>query len=125
MDLTSSVRVSRSTTNENTSRSHVIIPISTFLLGRYVFIEASSPRRLGEKARLVGVKFTPSQTPKCLQFWYHMSGASIGELNVYAKSGPGNKTETLVWKLKGSQGNKWNFGGVSVSKGNAYRVGDD
>ena len=54
-----------------------------------------------------------------------MSGASIGELNVYAKSGPGNKTETLVWKLKGSQGNKWNFGGVSVSKGNAYRVGDD
>jgi hypothetical protein len=87
-----------------------------------VFIETSLPRKKGEKGRLVGPKFTPSSTKRCLQFWYHMYGWSTGSLRVFAKWGAGNKSQAVLWSLSGSQGNQWNFGRVSVSRTDAYRV---
>ncbi|CAB4026654.1 MAM and LDL-receptor class A domain-containing 2-like, partial [Paramuricea clavata] len=89
--------------------------------GYYVFIETSSPRRRGEKARLVGPNFTPSSTVRCLQFWYHMYGQSTGSLRVFAKWGAGNNSQSVLWSLSGSQGNQWKFGRVSVSRNDAYR----
>jgi len=64
-----------------------------------MYIEASSPRKPGESAKLV---FTvPSQGNRaCLSFYYHMSGASVGTLNVYN----GNNK---VISLSGNQGNNW------------------
>ena len=87
-----------------------------------MFIETSSPRIQGEKARLVGPKFTSSASKRCLQFWYHMYGQSIGSLTVYVKWGAGNKSEDALWTLSGSQSNKWLFGRVAVSRNGAYRV---
>lgn len=81
-----------------------------------MFIEASSPRKIGEKARLVSPKFTPSSTTRCLQFWYHMYGANIGSLRVLSKWGTGSKLEEVKWILNGSQGNQWKFARVAVSK---------
>ena len=56
-----------------------------------MFIEASTPRRLGDKARLISQMFknVPTQG-KCVKFWYHMYGSDIGTLNVLWKTGPGN-----------------------------------
>jgi hypothetical protein len=90
--------------------------------GYYVFVETSSPRRQGDKARLVGPKFNPSSTKRCIQFWYHMFGRSTGSLSVLAKWGAGNKSEATLWTLKGSQGSQWSFGRISVSRNDAYRV---
>lgn len=82
-----------------------------------MFIEASSPRRPNEKARFISQQFTPVPVRgKCLQFWYHMFGSDIGTLNVIQKTGPGNKSETLLWSLIGQQGTNWLLGKVSLSK---------
>ena len=82
-----------------------------------MFIEASSPRRPNEKARFISQQFTPVPVRgKCLQFWYHMFGSDIGTLNVIQKTGPGNKSETLLWSLSGQQGTNWLLGKVSLSK---------
>ena len=66
-----------------------------------MYIEVSSPRKPGESAKLV---FTvPNQgNQACLSFYYHMSGASAGTLNVYS----GNNK---VVSLSGDQGDNWLF----------------
>ena len=64
-----------------------------------MYIEASSPRKPGESAKLI---FTvPNQgNQACLSFYYHMSGASAGTLNVYS----GNNK---VVSLSRDQGDNW------------------
>ena len=82
-----------------------------------MYIEASSPRKPGEKARLVSQAFSslPS-SGRCVQFWYHMFGSDIGTLNVIWKTGPGNGSESVIWSLSGQKGNKWLNGRVSLPK---------
>ena len=64
-----------------------------------MYIEASSPRKPGESAKLVFN--VPNQGHQaCLSFYYHMSGASAGTLNVYS----GNNK---VISLSGNQGDNW------------------
>jgi len=64
-----------------------------------MYIEASSPRKPGESAKLFLT--VPSQGRQaCLSFYYHMSGASAGILNVYS----GNNK---VVSLSGDQGDNW------------------
>lgn len=82
-----------------------------------MFIEASSPRRPNEKARLISQSFNAVPVKgKCLQFWYHMFGRDIGTLNVLQKTAPGNKSEKILWSLRGQQGNTWLNGRVALSK---------
>ena len=82
-----------------------------------MFIEASSPRRFNDKARLTSQQFSPvSVRGRCLKFWYHMLGADIGTLKVIQKTGPGNRSEILLWTLSGQQGNTWLNARVSLSK---------
>ncbi|KAL9986055.1 hypothetical protein ACROYT_G000121 [Oculina patagonica] len=69
--------------------------------GKYMYIEASSPRKPGENAKLV-VTVPNNGNPSCLSFYYHMYGASAGTLNVYS----GN---TKVFAVSGNQENNWLF----------------
>ena len=55
-----------------------------YLLGHYVYIETSRPRKAGDKALLQVPSLTYS-TAKCLQFYYHMYGSTIATLNVYVQ----------------------------------------
>ena len=71
-----------------------------------MYIETSSPRVNGDKARL---RFTGSDSGAfCLKFFYHMLGRSVGTLNVYS----GSKN---VFTKSGSQGNKWIEAKVPIS----------
>ncbi|XP_015774187.1 PREDICTED: uncharacterized protein LOC107352362 [Acropora digitifera] len=76
--------------------------------GFYIYIEASSPRLYGDRARL---RFSPpsSATGKlsCLKFYYHMYGATINQLNVFNGS-------TIAFTKFGQQGNRWLFAEVTV-----------
>ena len=64
-----------------------------------MYIEASSPRRPGEKAKLT-VTVSPNGNSGCLSFYYHMFGNSTGTLNVYSG-------DYKVLNISGNQGNRW------------------
>ena len=79
--------------------------------GYYMYIETSSPRSKGHKAWLVSPQFK-STNGRCLQFWYHMYGATIGTLNVLLLQ---NKTRSSpIWSLSSSQGNLWRIAQVTL-----------
>ena len=64
-----------------------------------MYIETSSPRRPGDKAKLV-LTVPNNGEMSCLSFYYHMYGASVGTLNVYS----GN---SKVFNISGQQSNYW------------------
>ncbi len=95
--------------------------------GTYLYIEASSPRLAGDKARLVSEQFNNIVSSKrCLTFWYHMYGADIGSLNVIYKVPTGAVQETLIWNLTGqqhsTQGSSWSYASVPVSSNADHSV---
>ncbi|XP_068709846.1 MAM and LDL-receptor class A domain-containing protein 1-like isoform X3 [Montipora foliosa] len=82
--------------------------------GYYMYIETSSPRKQGDYAELLSpaVRFG-GQT--CLQFFYHMYGATIGGLLVFVDK------KNLFSKI-GNQGNKWLDARINISKYGVYKV---
>lgn len=100
--------------NDSTLRWHVL-----FTDGYYMFIEASSPRRAGDKARLVSPAISGNGT-MCLNFWYHMYGAHINSLNVYVLRG--SALGTPVWTKHGTQGNAWKQGQVQTNVQGQFSV---
>ncbi|KAL9953476.1 hypothetical protein ACROYT_G040898 [Oculina patagonica] len=74
--------------------------------GNYMYIEASSPRKPGENAKLV-LTVPNSRQQSCLSFYYHMYGATAGSLNVYS----GNNK---VFNVSGDQGNKWKIMEINI-----------
>ncbi|CAL1597133.1 unnamed protein product [Knipowitschia caucasica] len=58
--------------------------------------------------------------PRCtLVFWYHMSGFTVGSLQVLLKFG--NVTHE-VWSQSGTQGNKWRQGEVFLGLATTFQV---
>lgn len=84
-----------------------------------MYIEASKPRKPGDKARLLS-PVNQATTGACLQFWYHMYGSNIGQLTVYAKSL--DSLGVPVWKLAGNQGNRWQLAQVTVKSPSTWQV---
>lgn len=70
----------------------------SFYLGKYMYIETSSPRQSGDNAKLVFKRSVSGML--CLKFFYHMYGSTMGTLNVYSGS-------KKIFTKSGDQGNKW------------------
>ena len=72
-----------------------------------MYIEASSPRQPGDNAKLYSppLEFFGNM---CLQFYYHMYGATTGSLSVTVS---GN----LVFSARGHNGGMWRKASVNVS----------
>ena len=72
-----------------------------------MYIKASHPRQPGDNAKLYSppLKFSGNM---CLQFYYHMYGATTGILNVTVS---GN----LVFSAGGNKGSVWFKASVNVS----------
>ena len=64
-----------------------------------MYIETSSPRRPGDKAKLVFTVPNNGET-SCLSFYYHMYGPTVGTLIVYS----GN---SKVFNISGYQNHNW------------------
>uniref|UniRef100_A0A3Q2QCN2 MAM domain containing glycosylphosphatidylinositol anchor 2 n=1 Tax=Fundulus heteroclitus TaxID=8078 RepID=A0A3Q2QCN2_FUNHE len=100
--------------------------------GFYMFIETSSPRLEGDKARLMspnfnilskGVSSSASSNPTyCFTFYYHMYGRHIGALNIFLRQKGQTLTDTLVWSLTGNQGNNWRQARVNIHPTTAFQV---
>ncbi|XP_078360420.1 MAM and LDL-receptor class A domain-containing protein 1-like isoform X2 [Oculina patagonica] len=82
--------------------------------GNYAYIETSSPRVQGDNAKLVknGLSFS---TKKCLSFYYHMYGNTMGTLNVYV----GQKK---IFTKSGNQGNQWTLAKVDITEPGASEL---
>ena len=79
--------------------------------GFYLYIDTSSETiAQGQIARLVSPTLSSG---KCLQFYYHMWGKTIGELNVYVQEV--GSTSEIVWQLTGTQVDQWKLGVVPLS----------
>lgn len=81
-------------------------------------MESSAPRRQGDRALLVSVTFSPTQS-RCVNFWYHMNGVNIGSLNVYVQAGSSNYT---IWSLMGDHGDSWIYAQAPISSNLDYHV---
>ncbi|KAI8499746.1 hypothetical protein Bbelb_227970 [Branchiostoma belcheri] len=73
--------------------------------GHYLFIEASSPQDVGHNAIIRSQIYPPSSAGYCLDFYYHMYGSMVGDLNVYLFTGV--RQEEPTWSMSGNQGNQW------------------
>lgn len=76
--------------------------------GSYAYIEASSPRRPGDKAKLE-IRPPLGNGPTCISFYYHMNGNDIGELIVYV-----NGQERF--RKTGRQGDTWRKADLKVQE---------
>ena len=72
-----------------------------------MYIEASSLHQPGDDAKLYSppLKFFGIM---CLEFYYYMSGASIGSLNVTIN-------ETVVFSASGDKGGIWHKANINTS----------
>ena len=84
-----------------------------------MYIETSSPRVDGDKARLIGPSYPPTTT-SCLKFYYHMNGSSINTLNVYIRTG--TALGSPVWSLVGDQGDQWSLARITVASESVWQV---
>lgn len=66
--------------------------------GRYIYIEASSPRRLNDTAVIASPTIN-SDGDYCLSFWYHMYGPHVNTLRV--STVPQGGTEFMVFSKSG------------------------
>lgn len=90
--------------------------------GHFAYIESSAPRRPNDEAILVS-KFFDGGAARCLRFWYHMYGASIGSLNVY-QGANGSQIPNQVWTRNGNQENIWRRAIVPLNRltGKQYQI---
>ena len=85
--------------------------------GYYIFMDASK-YNAGNKARLVSPPFSVSLSGTvCLQFWYHMFGYGMGELNVYVIDSKNSLYK--VWSDPPQHEDKWKSGSFAIN-GGAY-----
>ncbi|XP_054756547.2 MAM and LDL-receptor class A domain-containing protein 1-like [Lytechinus pictus] len=81
--------------------------------GHYLYVEASQPRRPGDRARIISPPITYFNDSYCLQFFYHMSGDDTASLSVVHR-GDYYPDEEIA-RLTGPDGNKWQPYNVDVS----------
>ena len=82
--------------------------------GYYMYIETSSPRQLGDNAKLHSPKLL-FRGHSCLQFYYHMYGADMGTFNVTING-------STYFYASGNKGDMWLEAKVDVKLWGAYVV---
>lgn len=82
---------------------------TTERLGVFVYIEASSPRVKGDKARLMTKFFSATKEQQCLSFFLHMYSSNktmMGQFNVYLNDDI-SKNQLLLHKSDSQGVNDW------------------
>ena len=86
---------------------------SLHFIGKYSFIETSSPRRKGDNA--IMSRMVTLSGKSCLRFYYHMYGADMGTLRV-------KLCNTVLFEKSGDQGNRWEMHQVRLSGRGSFEV---
>ena len=75
--------------------------------GYYMYIEVSDSSAPGSKAHLASPFITPSNSPRCMEFYFHMWGVNIDMLNVYLVAFGDSLPVDPHVTLFGDRGNQW------------------
>ena len=81
-----------------------------------MYIETSLPRQLGDYAVLSSPEY-PFRGYTCVTFYYHMYGATIGNLTVTLNG-------RTIFSISGNQGNRWLKAQVTTFDFGLRKVGD-
>jgi hypothetical protein len=92
------------------------------LSGRYMYIEASSPRLPGDVARLISPVYGAARDYQCLQFYYHQYGIDIGALNVYKLDIGGSLNPMQLFTSIGNRFNEWHVMEVNYVATKPYNI---
>ena len=85
--------------------------------GHYLYLEASSPRKHGDKSNILSPLMTGSQ---CMRFYYHMFGDTMGTLTVYMAT---NKSSPrALWIKSSDRGNTWHEANVQFNVVGNFQV---
>ena len=79
-----------------------------------MFVESSTPSPEG----VISLMISPNLTIEgvhCLEFYYHMWGATTGRLSIYRKYD--TYIRRILWRMFGNQGNAWRRGEIEVEGG--------
>ena len=86
--------------------------------GQFIYVEASYPRRFGDKARLESPWMLG---PQCMTFYYHMFGSTMSCVVIYIRNQDTNGIKP-VWFKSGNQGNRWIREQISINETGMYQV---
>lgn len=93
-----------------------ITPISQFISpGFFMYIEASWSTPRNSYARLTSPEVGAQRRSSCLEFWYHMYGVDVEELNVYIMASDGPLPSTPAWTQTGDHGDYWHRATVNIN----------
>ena len=87
-----------------------------------MYIEASSPQKPGDIARLLSPIYPAARDYQCLQFFYHQYGTGIGALNVYKQDIGGALTPNRIFKSEGNRFNEWHIAEVNYVAPKSYNL---
>ncbi|XP_048866511.1 MAM and LDL-receptor class A domain-containing protein 1 isoform X9 [Brienomyrus brachyistius] len=91
-------------------------------LGNYLYVESSSPSRVGDVAQLKSPLLPPAGPQGyCITFWYHMFGATVGSLRLYLQESQPLQ-RTLMWKRQGMQSDMWQMTQSHVTLQEVHQV---
>ena len=81
--------------------------------------KTSDPRITGDFSRIVSPFIKPNRS-LCFTFWYHMYGATVGNLSVYIRVS--GQTDKLLWRKNGNKGKIWKKAQVDVFSSIDFQV---
>ena len=81
-------------------------------IGYFMYIETSSPRKLGDVAILQSKLYPASCKGRCLHFYYHMYGDQMGSLKVILS--PQRGRGIGLWEKSQDMGNEWLLANVRI-----------
>ena len=86
-----------------------IIRICFTITGYFTYIEASRPRKNGDRATLESP--IVRATHGCLTFWYHMRGSGIGRLRLHLSTAVASN---VLFERNGEKGRDWLLAKIDV-----------
>ena len=86
-----------------------------------MYMEASTPRTQGERARIDSVKAIVPATGVCVRFWYHMYGAGMGSLTMHTGDDNGGLGPAR-WSRTGDSGQMWREALTGIGNGTEFQV---
>ncbi|KAI0225937.1 Zinc metalloproteinase dpy-31 [Lamellibrachia satsuma] len=94
-------------------------PDSAYSGKYYIYIEASNPRRYGDRAVMLLPKLARGGHV-CVRFNYHMFGFHINELQLAKRSSSGHLNK--VWSMVGEKRNRWLHAVVNVELSSSEKL---